>query len=54
MRSTRIRIVTALAGVAAAVSMSSPAAADSACSGKFTETCQQIQNWICWTFEKCL
>lgn len=54
MKSKRIRIATALTAVVAAMSLvnPSPAAADS-CSGKFTETCQEIQNAICHLFGKC-
>lgn len=50
----RMRIATTLVAAVAAVTMVSPAPASaSGCTGKFTETCQEIENLICHLFGKC-
>jgi hypothetical protein len=54
MKSKRIRVATALTAVVAAMSLVNPAPASaSGCTGKFTETCQEIANFMCHTFGKC-
>lgn len=54
MKSKRIRILTAVLSVVAAVSISAPPAQASGCSGKLTETCQELENLVCYLTERCL
>ena len=51
----RIRVATTLVAAVAAVSMAVPAPAQAAvCYDKYTEkTCQELQNLMCYLFEKC-
>lgn len=57
MKSKGIRVATSLVAAVAAVSMAapSPAHASSICNDKYTQNaCQELQNLICYLFEKCL
>jgi hypothetical protein len=54
MTSKRIRLAIALTAVAAAVSMVSPATASAGDCGKFTQTCQEIENQWCYLTHRCL
>lgn len=57
MKSKRIKVATSLVAAVAAVSMAAPtpANASSICNDKYTmKTCQELQNLICYLFEKCL
>lgn len=54
MNTKRMRVATSLVAVVAAVSMAAPTPAHaSGCTGKFTETCQELENLICHLFGKC-
>jgi hypothetical protein len=52
MRRLRISLVIALLALSSLVTTAAPAQAS--CSGKFTETCQKLENLVCYVFEKCL
>lgn len=53
MKAKRIRIATAVTAVVAAMSLASPAPAADGC-GKFTETCQKVENLVCYLTHRCL
>ena len=54
MKSKRIRVATALTAVVAAMSLVNPAPASANGCGKFTETCQKVENLVCYLTHRCL